>query len=276
MSKEPENKSNPQNSIPRFSVLGVQLSGLKIEDAVRRIVDATSSEQKHYVCVFAVDSLLKSIDHPNLLEIANNSYMTLCDGMPLVWIGKKIAKLDMNRCYGPDVMIKTIEMGCKANIKHFFYGCDCEDTYRKLEANLKTKFPDIKIAGHYIPPFRDLTAQEVDYVAQQINDSGADCVWVGIGTPRQDFWIQQFRPLISTPVLLSVGAAFIFHAGTVPQAPRWMMRCGLEWLFRLMAEPHRLWRRYIIGNPRFIWLIIKQYITKKPAPLGKVLKNTES
>lgn len=265
-----EEEQMEPRALPRFSLLDARLTAARIDDVVDRVVALAQGNGKHYVCVFAADSLLKCRDNPELAEIANASDMTLCDGMPLVWVGRKIAKLDMNRCYGPDVMIKTIERGCAKGLRHFFYGCDCNETFDKLKTNLVSKFPDVIIAGNYVPPFRELSPNEKSEIVRLINDSKADCVWVGIGTPRQDFWIREFRPLVDAPVMLSVGAAFNFHAGTVRQAPRWMMRCGLEWLFRLMAEPRRLWRRYLIGNPRFLWLIAKQAVTKRPAPLGKV------
>ena len=220
--------------------------------------------------MFAVDSLLKCRDNPELAHIANASDMTLCDGMPLVFIGRKAAKLDMGRCYGPDLMLNVIDKGRGVRLRHFFYGCDCEGTYGKLEANLRSKFPEIEIAGHYVPPFRDLTEDEERDVVQLINASGADVVWVGIGTPRQDFWMARFRGRLDAPVLIAVGAAFNFHAGVVRQAPRLMMRCGLEWLFRLCMEPRRLWCRYLVGNPRFMWLVAKQRITGRPEPLGKI------
>ena len=268
MSKDSEHKQGEGGRLPRFSILDVRLTGVRIERAVEAILDFAADGGRHYVCIFAVDSLLRCWDIPRLAEVANASDMTLCDGMPLVFIGRKFAKLDMNRCYGPDVMLKTIEAGCARGFKHFFYGGDCEETVRKLEENLRAKFPGMKVAGHYVPPFRDLTQEERTEVVNQINASGADFVWVGIGTPRQDYWVSDYRPLLKAPVLLAVGAAFNFHAGTVPQAPRWMMRCGLEWLFRLAAEPKRLWRRYLIGNPRFIMLVLRQLLTRRPAPLG--------
>ena len=269
----PDEQKKIQNfsaDLPRFSLLDVHLTGVRIERAVEQIISFTSDGGRHYVCIFAVDSLLRCRDTPRLAAVANASDMTLCDGMPLVFVGRKFAKLDMNRCYGPDVMLKTLEAGCSKGLRHFFYGGDCEATVLKLEANLKAKFPSLEIAGHYVPPFRDLTEQERDEVISTINASKADVVWVGIGTPRQDYWVSEYRQPLHAPVLIAVGAAFNFHAGTVPQAPRWMMRCGFEWLFRLIAEPRRLWRRYIIGNPRFILLVIRQWLTRKPHALGAI------
>ena len=270
MPNEPETVGKPTGTLPRFSLLDVDLTGVRIERAVEQIFSFVSGGGKHFVCIFAVDSLLRCRDNPRLAEVANATDMTLCDGMPLVVVGRKFAKLDMNRCYGPDVMLKTLEAGCEKGLKHFFYGGDSDATIMKLETNLKQKFPSLQIAGHYVPPFRDLTPEERDDVISIINESQADVVWVGIGTPRQDYWVSDYRQPLNASVLIAVGAAFNFHAGTVPQAPRWMMRSGFEWLFRLVAEPRRLWKRYLIGNPRFILLVISQWLTGKPHPLGAI------
>lgn len=274
MAEESETLQKPKETLARFSLLDVELTGVRIEHAVEKILSFTSDGKKHSISIFAVDSLLRCRDTPRLAEVANATDMTLCDGMPLVFVGRKFAKLDMNRCYGPDVMLKTLEAGCEKGLKHFFYGGDCEATITKLAGNLKAKFPTLQIAGHYVPPFRDLTSEERDHVIALINESKADVVWVGIGTPRQDYWVSEYREPLNAPVLIAVGAAFNFHAGTVPQAPRWMMRCGLEWLFRLGAEPRRLWKRYLIGNPRFILLVIKQGLTRKPHALGAVRRTS--
>ncbi|MGI5869937.1 MAG: WecB/TagA/CpsF family glycosyltransferase [Kiritimatiellia bacterium] len=275
MSDDIDTKGAASAGLPRFSLLDVRLAGVRLTQAVETILGYVKDGGRHYVCVFAVDSLLKCRDTPKLAAIANAADMTLCDGMPLVFVGRKIAKLDMDRCYGPDVMLRTIEAGCARGVRHFFYGgCD-GTTIQRLEANLRAKFPSIQIVGSYVPPFRDLTDAERDDVVARIDASGADIVWVGIGTPRQDYWVSDYRPRLKAPVLIAVGAAFNFHAGTVPQAPRWMMRCGFEWLFRLLAEPRRLWRRYVIGNPRFIFLALKQWITRRPAPLGHVLRRED-
>lgn len=269
-SKSAESAQNIPSS-RRFSLLDVALTGISLEHAVEQIVVYTRDGGLHYVCIFAVESLLQCRDEPRLCNIANQSDMTLCDGMPLVFVGRVFAKIKMNRCYGPDVMLKTIEAGCAKGMKHFFYGGANQTVLTRLIANLKAQFPDMQVAGEYVPPFRDLTDAEHAEVVTQINTSGADVVWVGIGTPRQDFWVSDFRSVLTAPVLIAVGAAFDFHSGTVPQAPRWMMRCGLEWLFRLIAEPSRLWRRYLIGNPRFILLALRQLLTHRPHALGEML-----
>lgn len=257
---------------PRFSLLDVGLSGVTLSEAVERMLAMTRDGGKHYVCIFAVDSVLKCHDVPRLREIANAADLTLCDGMPLVFVGRRFAKLSFDRCYGPDVMLETIAAGCASGLRHFFYGGADEGVIGRLTHNLSARFPGMRVAGHYVPPFRDLTDAEREDVIVRINASGADVVWVGVGTPRQDYWVSDFRAGLRAPLLVAVGAAFNFHAGTVPQAPRWMMRCGLEWLFRLAAEPRRLWRRYVIGNPRFVCLSLRQWLTRRPHPLGARLK----
>ena len=253
----------------RFNVLGIWLTSTTLNEAVNSLLRWVASREKRYACVFAVDSILKCQDDPTLAQIANAADAVFTDGMPLVWLGKHTARLDTRRCYGPDIMIHTLEQGCPHTVRHFFYGGADEATMTLLMSRLKERFPSLVIAGHHVPPHRPLTPEEEEHVTQHINACRPDIVWVGIGTPKQDYWLHAFRPRLDAPVLIAVGAAFNFHAGTVAQAPRWMMRHGLEWLFRLYTEPTRLWRRYLIGNPRFVILLIRQWLTATPVRLGQ-------
>ncbi len=252
---------------PRFQVLNVQVSALTPLQLLTIVAEWIKERSTHYINVFAVANVLSCIDDPQIADIANNSGLTLPDGMPLVFLGKR-AGLAVERCYGPDMMLKIMDDGLARGYKHFFYGCTNE-VLDMLEKNLCDKFDGIKIVGKIPSPFRPETDEEISQYTKQINKSMADIVWVGNGTPLQDYWVSEYRPRLNASVLIAVGAAFDFHAGNVKQAPRWMMKAGLEWFFRLCAEPRRLWRRYIIGNTRFIFLLMKQVITKKPAPLGK-------
>lgn len=262
---------NPEAAFPRFSLLDVRLTATRIEHAVRRIVMLAKRPDVHrHICIFAVDSLLRAHGNARLSEIANASDMTLCDGMPLVLIGRHIAKQDMSRCYGPDVMLQVCDKGRAVGVKHFLYGGANQEVLEKLKANLIAKFPGLEIVGDYCPPFRPLTEEEHADVVARINGSGADIVWVGIGTPKQDYWVTDMREALKPSLLIAVGAAFNFHAGTVKQAPLWMRRNCLEWLYRLLAEPRRLWRRYILGNPHFLFLLLRQVLTRKPARLGEM------
>ena len=147
-------------------------------------------------------------------------------------------------------------------MRHFFYG-GTADTLDKLKAKLLKAYPRMIIVGEYAPPFKSEVWQESQEVIDQINNSAADVLWVGLGSPKQDFWMSLHRPLLNTPVIVGAGAAFDFCSGVKPQAPRWMQGCGLEWFFRLCCEPGRLWRRYLIGNSLFIMYVIKDCFRKK-------------
>lgn len=254
---------------PRFSVLDVMLSACRREDAERSIIEAASDKaSRAYACVFAVDSVLKCRDDPKLARIANEADWTLCDGMPLVLLGRRVARRDVTRCYGPDVMLGVLDRGRAAGLRHFFYGGTDEESVRKLRENLAAKFPGLSVVGSIVPPFRPLSKEEKERTAAEINAAKPDIVWVGLGTPKQDYWTHEMRPRLSAPVIVNVGAAFNFHAGTVRQAPQWMRRNCLEWLYRLCVEPRRLWRRYLIGNPRFVALVLRQILTGRPRRLG--------
>jgi N-acetylglucosaminyldiphosphoundecaprenol N-acetyl-beta-D-mannosaminyltransferase len=188
--------------------------------------------------VCTTHTVLECHDAPDLAAIVNQAGMATPDGMPLVWLGR-LRGHPVERVYGPDLMLAVCERGQARGYRHFFYG-GAEGVAETLAARLRARFPRLLVAGSYCPPFRPLTAAEEREVAAQINASGADIVWVGLGTPKQDYWVARFRPLLTAPVLIAVGAAFDFHAGRVRQAPRWMQRAGLEWLFRLTQDPRRL------------------------------------
>lgn len=260
--------SSAAPALPRFDLLGVPLTGTRLETAVSAILGFCRDGGRRYVCVFAVDSLLKCQDDPRLAAIARDSAMTLCDGMPLVLAGRRFGRLDVTRCYGPDVMLAVADAGRAQGLRHYFYGGSDEETLALLRSNFAKKFPGIVDAGGEVPPFHPLSDAERAETAARINAARPDVVWVGIGTPKQDFWVSEMRPFLDAPLLVAVGAAFNFHAGKVSQAPVWMRRHCLEWLYRLCVEPRRLWRRYLIGNPRFLFLVLKQFVTRRPVPLG--------
>lgn len=239
---------------PRFKVLEVGISAVTLEQAVSRVLGWVSRRERTYVNVCTTGTVLECHDNLQLADIVNRAGMATPDGMPLVWLGRAKG-LDISRVYGPDLMLKLVDEGRTTGLRHYFYGAT-EPVLKRLCERLTERFPGLIVAGMHAPPFRALTDDEVSAAADMINRADADIVWVGLGTPRQDFWLAQFRPLIKTPVLIAVGAAFNFHAGTVRQAPRWMMRIGMEWFFRLLMEPRRLWRRYLIGNFRFVWLLL--------------------
>ncbi len=177
--------------------------------------------------------------------------------MPLVWLGKRAGLGTVSRVYGPDLMLHFCRLSALSGYTQYFYG-GADGIPEKLAQNLQARFPELKVAGAYSPPFRELTMAEDEEIIEKINKANPDVVWVGLGTPKQDLWMASHRKKLHAPVLIGVGAAFDFHTGRVRQAPKWMQKAGLEWFFRLFMEPRRLWRRYLLYNPWFLWLVFLQ------------------
>jgi N-acetylglucosaminyldiphosphoundecaprenol N-acetyl-beta-D-mannosaminyltransferase len=238
-------------TIPRVDVLGVEVSAIDLQAAIRRIREWIESDLRHYVCVRDVHGVMRSQRDPELMRIHREAGMVTPDGMPLVWCGRLAGAHWMHRVYGPDLMLSACGESEIAGWRHFLYGAG-DGVANELAANLRERFPEIQIVGTHTPPFRDLTEDEAQRTVEMINGASPDIVWVGLSTPKQELWMSRFRGLLDAPVLIGVGAAFDMHAGRVPQAPMWMRRSGLEWLFRLSVEPRRLWRRYLRVIPSFI------------------------
>lgn len=254
------------SSLRRFQVVDVAINALTFEGALATIDSWVARRERHYVNICTAHTVLECHDAPELAEVINRSGMSTPDGMPLVWMGR-LRGHRVERVYGPDVMLAVCKRGVALGYRHFFYG-GADGVAQALAERLQRMYPGLLVAGTYTPPFRPLTPAEENEVAAMINGSSADVVWVGLGAPKQDYWVARFRPLLEAPVLLAVGAAFDFHTGRVRQAPSWMQRIGLEWLFRLTQDPRRLWRRYVIGNPRFVFLVIRQMLGRRRAAGG--------
>jgi N-acetylglucosaminyldiphosphoundecaprenol N-acetyl-beta-D-mannosaminyltransferase len=201
----------------------------------------------------------------------NAGDLNLPDGMPLVWLGRRLGLDVHQRVYGPDLMRATIDHGRPTGLRHHLYG-STERVLQRMERTLLAEYPGARIVGREAPPFRPLDRSEQLVAARRIERSGADVVWVGLGTPRQDDTVHELRALLPV-TLVAVGAAFDFIAGTRHQAPVWMQARGMEWLFRLAVEPRRLWRRYLFGNSRFLWTVARQpprRIIDLTAPDGRI------
>jgi N-acetylglucosaminyldiphosphoundecaprenol N-acetyl-beta-D-mannosaminyltransferase len=184
-------------------------------------------------------------------EVLNAGDLNLPDGAATVMSGRLLGADMRGRVAGPDLLDAVCAWGVDRSVRHYFYG----GTPASLKAILETvrsAYPGIKIAGSYAPPFRPLSSEEADGVCRRINESEAQVVWVGLGTPKQDEWMDGFRHRVDASLLLGVGAAFDFLSGSRRRAPHWMQRAGLEWLHRFLGEPRRLWRRYLLGNPEFV------------------------
>jgi N-acetylglucosaminyldiphosphoundecaprenol N-acetyl-beta-D-mannosaminyltransferase len=184
--------------------------------------------------------------------VLDSADLCVPDGMPLVWIGRSRGYPLKRRVYGPDLLLEFCRETNTKGYRHFFYGGG-PDVPEALAAKLKAQFPLLEVAGVYSPPFRPLTPEEDARAVELINRSAADVLWVGLGCPKQEYWMYEHRDQLRVPVLVGVGQAFDVHAGRLRQAPVWMREHGLEWLFRLMSEPRRLWKRYLIYNSQFIF-----------------------
>lgn len=244
-------------ALPRVDVLGVHVSAVSRPQAVAEIGRWIRQRERHYVCVTGVHGVMESQRDPALLAIHNASGLTTPDGMPLVWCSKAAGVRSVTRVYGPDLMLDVLEAGLEHGWRHFLYG-GADGVPELLAERLGHRFADLRVVGTYSPPFRQLTEAESAEIVERINASGADVVWVGLSTPKQERWMAAHRDRLEAPALLGVGAAFDFHAGRVRQAPALLQRCGLEWAFRLAVEPRRLWRRYVRNNPAFVARIARR------------------
>lgn len=221
------------------------------------LFDSRNPERALTVNACNVHSVMSARSDRDLAQALAESDINTSDGVPLVWVLRTRGFRDHARMYGPDLAEYAFEHGLSRGWRHFFYGATRE-TLDQLEKNLRAKYPDMLIAGTHAPPFRPETAEERAHVLQAIRESAADMVWVGLGMPKQEKWMFEVRNELPGKVLVGIGAAFDFFAGTKPQAPLWMQRRGLEWMFRLGTEPRRLWRRYAWNNPAFLLLWLRE------------------
>lgn len=251
---------NHDTNIPRAYILGVGVSALTMDRALTTITSWIAKGQHHYVCVTGVHGVMESQADARLRQIHNDSGLTTPDGMPLVWLSRIAGFPYVERVYGPDLMLALCNYSQQYGYKHFFFG-GTPGVPEQLAARLQQRFPQMCVVGCYSPPFRPLSAQEDQTIVDMINRSGAHIVWVGLSTPKQEYWMADHVHRLNANVLIGVGAAFDFHSGRKPQAPRWMQRSGLEWLFRLSTEPRRLWKRYLKNNPKFLWLVFREIIS---------------
>ena len=251
-----------------FDVLGVKLHAFSLRESADIVLDWIAryrngvSGPARYICVTNVNSVVEAQKDAYLKTITNNADLSVCDGMPLVWLAKRKGFILPERVYGFALMDLLLSESQKLRLSHYLYGSTPE-VLRKLTANIKSKYPRINIAGSYSPPFRELTAQEKDSIITLINSSGADIVWVGLGYPKQEVWMYEFKDKIKCPVLAGVGAAFDFYSGNKKKAPLWMQQAGLEWFFRLLCEPRRLWKRYLVNNSLFIYMLAKNFLRRR-------------
>lgn len=247
---------------PRVDILGVEVSAIDMEEALTTIESWIDAGERHYVCVNTVNSLLAALDDPELAEVYRRAGLVTPDGMPLVWISRWRGHPRVGRVYGPDLMLACCDRFRERGVRHYFYG-GAEGVPEALTERLQAGYPGLEVVGSQSPPFRPLTGDELLRDIRRINEASPDIVWVGLGAPKQDYWMAANIDRLEAPVLMGVGAAFDFHAGVKRQAPTWMRRNGLEWLFRFLTEPRRLAGRYIVGNSRFLALLAAEELRRR-------------
>jgi N-acetylglucosaminyldiphosphoundecaprenol N-acetyl-beta-D-mannosaminyltransferase len=241
----------------RVDVLGVGVSTLPAADALSTIESWIGAAERHYVCFTSVVGIMEATRDRDYARIQNSSGLSLPDGMPLVWAGHYAGAAEMERVRGPDFMLALCERAAARGWSCFFFGA-APGTAERLAANLRQRFGGLRVAGTFAPPFRPLTEAEEDDVADRINRSGADIVWIGISTPKQERFMDRMLGRIEAPVMLGVGAAFDIHAGLVREAPRWWMKTGLEWLYWILVQPRRRLRQFARTHPHFVVQILRR------------------
>jgi N-acetylglucosaminyldiphosphoundecaprenol N-acetyl-beta-D-mannosaminyltransferase len=240
--------------LPRANVLGVGIGAINMQDALGLSARLLSEHGKGYICLTGVHGVMEAQRDQDLRAILNRAFLCAPDGMPTVWVGHLQGHRKMRRVYGPDYMIEMCKASAKLGYRHFLYGGN-PGVAQKLQHRLEQRFPGIDIVGTYTPPFRPLMPAEEDELAAIVRHARPDIFWVGLSTPKQERFMARYLNRLDTALMVGVGAAFDIHAGLLADAPQWMKNCGLQWLYRLLREPHRLWRRYLSNNPRFLWNI---------------------
>ncbi len=238
------------------TILGVSVDILNYEKAEELISGWALNNQSKYVCVSNVHMVMEGWDKHDFKRVINESDMTVPDGMPLVWGLKLLGHRDAERVRGPDLMLALCGMAEKKGIRIGLYGGRIEASDGLVEF-LMERYPDLKVRCVIVPPFRQITQQENDGYVKKMNESHVGLVFVGVGCPKQELWMHQNRGKLDS-AMVGVGAAFDIFAGLTAEAPVWVQKAGLEWLFRFLIEPRRLWKRYLKHNPRFVVLMLVQ------------------
>lgn len=251
--------------VERLNVLGVGVSAVDIPATIAEIDGWIRSREQRYICVTGVHGIMESVRAEDIRRIHNSAGLVVPDGMPLVWLLKHSHYQNVGRVYGPDLMLAVFDRSQSEGYRHYLYG-STPQTLALLHSKLQARFPRAVIVGTNSPPLRPAGAPETEEVVAAINASGADIIWVGLSTPKQEFWMARHRERLSAPVLCGVGAAFDFHAGLVRQAPPRLQRMGLEWAFRMAMEPRRLAGRYLRNNPTFIAMLIAEKLGLRRSP----------
>ena len=244
----------------KVAILKVSTDALSFDEAVSTLMEWASTgggQPCRYVSTCPVYTLMQCTERPEVMEAVNGADMVTADGMPVVWVQRWRGVQSAERVYGPDLMQEICRRSVQTGVQHYLWG-GLDSVAEELKIKLENWYPGLQIAGCMSPPVAPVGQAPDPEVVKKLNESGAQIIWVGLGSPKQDQWMRLYRPVLKARILIGVGAAFDMHAGRIRQAPRWMQRTGLEWLFRLCLEPRRLARRYLVYNPLFVWGILRE------------------
>lgn len=245
--------------LPRFQVLDCRISCINMRLAIEAVRARVGTGEGGYVCFSNVHSVVMAKRDSRLRDITNTSFLSMPDGKPLAILGRVKGVTGIERVAGPDFLPQFIHE--YPGLRHFFYG-STPQTLEALVANLREDNPDFNLAGYHSPPFRELSPSELNLAINQINDTNPDIVWVGLGAPKQEYWMAEHWQRLRPAIVLGVGAAFDFSAGQIDRAPSWVQRIGMEWLHRFLQEPSRLWQRYLYTNSLFMYYLLRDALRK--------------
>ena len=238
------------HDIKTCKILGVNIAAVNMNSLLEFITSNLSRLKGEYICVSNVHTTVMAYDNKDYLNVQNSSLLSIPDGGPLSSVGRKRGFSEMQRTTGPDFLDEILTISVEKKYRHYFYG-STEDTLKKMQTKIKEKYGDVYIVGMYSPPFRNLTNEEDDQIIKDINNINPDFVWVGLGAPKQENWMYEHKNRINA-LMVGVGAAFDYMAGNISRAPKWMQKLNLEWLYRLMQDPIRLFSRYLYTNTKFL------------------------
>lgn len=250
-------------NVDTVEVLGNKISVLhSVDDAYNLLLDMIKNG-KGYICVNNVHTIVCSVLNKDYHSYINNAILSLADGMPLVYYSKFKYRINLSRITGPTFLQKTLEYGQEHKLNHYFFG-GTPDTLKKMIDVISKEYPSAKISGYFSPPFKKkFSAEENEKYMNQINACSPDIIWVGLGAPKQETWIAENIHLLNRGIMIGIGAGFDYLAGNIKRAPNWMQHYSLEWIYRLIQEPKRLFKRYLVTNTLFLIFLLLEFLKLK-------------
>ena len=250
----------PYDNIPQVNIVGIPIFAGRFQEAIDTILKNIPFAKNHLISLTGAHGIVISSKEPSFRGILLKFNLNLPDGVPNVWVGRIKGHKEIERCYGPDIFEAILSSTADKNITHYFCGGK-EGVALKLQDICQKKFNNYNVVGTYCPPFTHVSKYDYSGIGKMINNKQADIIWIGISTPKQEYFAYNLSKYTNSKYLITVGAAFDFHIGAIKQAPKWIQRFGLEWFYRLLIEPRRLFRRYFEIVPRYVYLILKDFIT---------------